>query len=69
VTHRELTRKLRLLGCEFDRQARGSHEIWRNPATGGRTTIPNWGGRDLRAGTIGVILRDLGLDRAAFERI
>lgn len=69
MTHRELTRKLRLLGCEFDRQARGSHEIRRNLVTGGRTTIPNWGGRDLRTGTIRVILRDLGLDRPTFERI
>ena len=61
-------RKLRALGCEFDRQSRGPHEIWRNSATGARTTIPNWGGRDLRAGTIGAIIRDLRVDREAFER-
>ncbi|MDE0236723.1 MAG: type II toxin-antitoxin system HicA family toxin [bacterium] len=36
MTYRELTRKLRSLGCEFDRQSRGSHEIWRNPANGTR---------------------------------
>ena len=42
MRYRELTRKLRALGCEFDRQSRGSHEIWRNPANGARTTIPNW---------------------------
>ena len=68
MTYRELTRKLRVLGCEFDRQSRGSHEIWRNRANGARTTIPNWGGRDLRAGTIRVIVRDLRVDRDAFER-
>ena len=26
--YRQITRKLRRLGFEFDRQARGSHEIW-----------------------------------------
>ena len=69
MTYRELTRKLRALGCEFDRQSRGSHEIWRNPVTGTRTTIPNWGGRDLRAGTVRAIVRDLGIDRSAFDRV
>ena len=68
MTYRALARKLRALGCEFDRQSRGSHEIWRNPANGARTTIPNWGGKDLRAGTIRTIVRDLGVDRGAFER-
>jgi predicted RNA binding protein YcfA (HicA-like mRNA interferase family) len=68
VTYRELTRKLRRLGCEFDRQSRGSHEIWRNPANGARTTVPNWGGKDLRTGTLRAILRDLGVDLVAFEQ-
>ena len=31
--YREITRKLRLSGFEFDRQAAGSHEIWFNPRT------------------------------------
>jgi predicted RNA binding protein YcfA (HicA-like mRNA interferase family) len=62
VTYRQLTRKLRRLGCEFDRQARGDHEVWINPATGGRTTIQNWGGRDLPPGTLRAILRDLSIE-------
>lgn len=68
MTYRQLTRKLSHLGCAFERQAAGSHEVWYNPATGGRTTVPNWGSRDLRPGTIGQILRDLEIQRAAFER-
>ena len=68
MTYRELTRKLKSLGCEFDRQSRGSHEIWRNSATGTRTTIPNWGARDLRIGTIRAIVRDLGLNKTAFDQ-
>ena len=68
MNYRELTRKLRRLECEFDRSAKGDHEIWINTATRSRTTIPNWGGRDLKAGTISSILRDLGISRAQFER-
>ncbi|MDE0823441.1 MAG: type II toxin-antitoxin system HicA family toxin [Dehalococcoidia bacterium] len=41
LNYRELTRRLRRLGCEFDRTARGDHEIWINPVNRQRTTIPN----------------------------
>ncbi|MFH1140105.1 MAG: type II toxin-antitoxin system HicA family toxin [Chloroflexota bacterium] len=69
MNYRELTRKLRRLGCEFDRRARGDHEIWINNSTHARTTIPNWGSQDLRPGTISAVLRDLGISREEFERI
>jgi len=36
--YRQITRKLRALGFEFDRQAAGSHEIWFNPETNKYTT-------------------------------
>ncbi|MBC7249223.1 MAG: type II toxin-antitoxin system HicA family toxin [Anaerolineae bacterium] len=49
MNYRQLTRQLRRLGYEFYRQAAGSHEIWWNPATGRRTTIPK--------GTLAKILR------------
>ncbi|MYD73828.1 MAG: type II toxin-antitoxin system HicA family toxin [Chloroflexi bacterium] len=68
MTYRQLSRKLRALGCEFDRQARGSHVLWRNPATGTKASIPDWGSKDLKAGTISAILRDLRISRSDFER-
>lgn len=55
-TYRQVIRKLRRLGFEFDRQARGSHEIWWNPATRHRTTVPNHPG-DLPEGTLVAILK------------
>ncbi|HIM62110.1 MAG: type II toxin-antitoxin system HicA family toxin [Chloroflexi bacterium] len=67
MNYRELTRRLRRLGCEFDRTGRGDHEIWINPANRQRTTIPNWRARDLKAGTISAILRDLGISRRDIE--
>ncbi len=58
-TYRQATRKLRRLGFAFDRQARGSHEIWWNPATRYRTTIPNHPG-DIPEGTLSAILKQAG---------
>ncbi len=48
--YRRVIQKLRRLGFEFDRQAAGSHEIWWNPATSHRTTVPNHPG-DIPQGT------------------
>ena len=67
MRYRELTRKLRRLGCDFDRRAKGDHEIWMNTSTHARTTIPNWGNRDLKPGTIAAILLDLGILRDDLE--
>ena len=61
MNYRQLTRRLRLLGCEFVRQAAGSHEVWWNPRTKLFTVIPQHGGRDLPPGTLRVILRQLGI--------
>ena len=35
MTYREIRRKLEILGCRFQRQADGSHELWVNRQTGG----------------------------------
>jgi len=43
------------------RTARGSHEIWRNDATGVQTTIPNHGNRPLKRKTAKAILEDIGV--------
>jgi predicted RNA binding protein YcfA (HicA-like mRNA interferase family) len=63
VTHRELTKHLRRLGCEFVRQAGGSHEIWWRPENRRFTTIPRHGSRDIAEGTLRAILRDLSIDK------
>lgn len=41
TTYKELTKKIRKAGFVFDRQAKGSHEIWYHPERKLRTTIPN----------------------------
>jgi hypothetical protein len=38
MKYAELTAKLLRLGCRFTWHGAGSHEIWRNPATGKQTS-------------------------------
>lgn len=68
MTYGELRRKLENLDCVFQRQGRGSHEIWANPANGRVTPVPRHGNRDLAAGTIHRIRRNLGISRSAFDQ-
>lgn len=39
LKYRQIIKKLKKLGFEFDRQAAGSHEIWLNPTTDKYITI------------------------------
>ncbi|MGD0772968.1 MAG: type II toxin-antitoxin system HicA family toxin [Candidatus Solibacter sp.] len=65
--YREIVRKLRLSGFEFDRQAAGSHEIWFNARANRYTTVPNHPG-DMPEGTLRAILKQAGIDVDDFLR-
>lgn len=67
MNYSELTRKLRRLGCCPTRFGAGSHEIWRNPETGQQTPIPYHLSKDIGPGLLARILRQLGIDRRAFD--
>lgn len=58
--YRQIIKRLKKLGFEFDRQAAGSHEIWHNPDTDRYTTIPNHPG-DMPEGTLRAILKQAGI--------
>lgn len=63
--YREIVKRLKELGFQFKRQARGSHEIWFNPATGRYTTIPNHPG-DMPEGTLRAILKQADITPELF---
>lgn len=67
MNFRGLTKKLRALGCEFVRQAPGSHEIWWRPSSQRFTTIPRHANRDMATGTLRAILRDLDIPKRDFD--
>lgn len=64
----EVIRKLRRAGFVFDRQARGSHEIWWNPVTRARTTIPHHP-NDLPEGTLHAILHQANVSISEFLKL
>ena len=63
--YREIVRRLKDCGFEFDRQAAGSHEIWFNSQSGRYTTIPNHPG-DMPEGTLRAILKQAGVEPEVF---
>jgi predicted RNA binding protein YcfA (HicA-like mRNA interferase family) len=66
--YRMVINKLRKAGFEFDRYAKGSHEIWWNSTTRKRTTIPNHPG-DIHEVTLSKIIKQCGLSIDDFLNI
>jgi mRNA interferase HicA len=68
VKYRDVTRKLSALGCEeLPRRGGGSHRKWMNPKTQRATVVPDWGGKDLKRGTVRAFVRQLGIDWQKFQ--
>lgn len=61
----EVIRKLRHAGFVFDRNAKGSHEVWMHPQTRARVTVPNHPG-DMPEGTLRAIITMAGLSIEGF---
>jgi predicted RNA binding protein YcfA (HicA-like mRNA interferase family) len=69
LTAREVIERLRRVGFVFDRQAKGSHEIWYNPVTKRRTVIPNHPGTTVPRATLRAILRQAGISPEEFQQL
>jgi predicted RNA binding protein YcfA (HicA-like mRNA interferase family) len=54
-SYQDVARKMRRLGFEFYRSAKGDHEVWIHPVTNLRATIPHH--RQIREGTLRNILK------------
>lgn len=68
MNYREITQKLVALGCrELPRKGGGSHRKWFNPTMQRITSLPDWGSRDLKLGTIRAVIKQLGIDWKLFE--
>ncbi|MBN1933709.1 MAG: type II toxin-antitoxin system HicA family toxin [Anaerolineae bacterium] len=65
LTYREVIQHLRAAGFVFDRQAKGSHEIWYNSQSRRRVTVPHHPGV-LPRGTLRAIIHETGLTVEAF---
>jgi len=69
MTYREISKRLRGLGCEELEKGKGSHRKWLNPANNKVATVPDWGSKDLAPGTVRAIIRELGISRKDFGSI
>ena len=66
----EVVRKLNRLGClEVKRKGGGSHRRWYDPNQLPLVvvSVPDWGSRDLKNGTLRGIVKDLGFEWDEFE--
>jgi mRNA interferase HicA len=67
MKYRDVSEKLKSLGCEVvPRRGKGSHRVWHNPANGRIVTLPHWGAKDLKIGTIRGAVKQLGLEWKEF---
>ena len=67
-TYPQFTKKLRRLGFEFDRQARGSHEIWFHSIKKRAVTIPKHSGKTFKKGTLHGMIKDSGFPVSEFTK-
>lgn len=68
MRYREPARKLSRLGChEISRRGDGSHRRWFNTETQRDAVLPDWGGRDLRPGTLRSAIGQLGIEWSSFR--
>ncbi len=69
MRYREAARKLASLGCyEVPRHGGGSHRKWHtSPQAQKDATLPDWGSRDLKIGTLRAAIRQLGIDWSEFQ--
>ena len=68
MTYRELTRKLRRLGCAFEAPGGRLARNLGQSANNQETTVPRHANWDLATGTVHGIRRDLGISRQEFDR-
>jgi len=66
--YRDVIARLRAYGYTFDRQAAGSHEIWRQTETGRKVTIPHHA-KEMPEGTLRAILREASIDIEDFLKV
>jgi predicted RNA binding protein YcfA (HicA-like mRNA interferase family) len=66
--YREVARRLRAFGYEFDRHGPGSHEVWRQASTGRKVTIPHHA-KDMAEGTLRAILREARIEPDDFLKV
>ena len=69
MTYREVTVRLKKLGFRFYRQGKGSHELWVRDPDGKVIPVPRHASREIRKGTIAMIIKEIGLSTKEFMEL
>ncbi len=69
LNYQEVTRRLRKLGFRFYRRGKGSHELWVRDADGRVVPVPHYRGKNIRKGTVGAIIREVGVSVEEFMQL
>lgn len=69
LSYQELTRRLRELGFRFYRRGKGSHELWVRDTDGRVVPVPHHRGKNIRKGTVGAIIREVGVSVNEFMQL
>ena len=69
LSYRDITRRLRKLGFRFYRHGKGSHELWVRDTDGKVVPVPHHRGKNIRKGTVGAIIREVGVGVAEFMEL
>lgn len=69
LSYQDLTRRLRKLGFRFYRHGKGSHELWVRDADGRAVPVPHHRGKNIRKGTVGAIIREIGMSVDEFMQL
>lgn len=65
--YRDVIKKVRKAGFNFRRATGGTHEIWWNEESGKTCVIPHH--KEIQAGTIKSIIKQMGLDEEKFHKL
>jgi len=69
LSYQEVVRRLRKLGFRSYRQGKGSHEVWGRDSDGRVTPVPHYRGKNIRRGTVGAIIREVGVSVNEFMKL
>jgi len=69
LSYQEVTRRLRKLSFRFYRQGKGSHELWVRDTDGRVVPVPHYRGKSIRKGTVGAIIKEIGVSVEEFMQL
>jgi predicted RNA binding protein YcfA (HicA-like mRNA interferase family) len=69
LSYQELTQRLKIIKFRFYRHGKGSHELWVRDSDGHVIPVPHHKGKKIRKGTVGAIIKEIGVSIEKFMNL